>query len=110
MISIVFIFIAPMLILALFCLVLAYDRYLPLLARLTVITNIMQFLVKMIFLWKASISHMYVHASVYIKALFMSAYVCRRASVGFHSLSCAIIMTLMKTDSSTRLHHKDKLL
>lgn len=105
-----FIFIAPVLFLELVRSALAYDRYLLLLSRLTVITNLMQFLVKMIFLWKASISHMYVHASVYIKALFMSAYVCRRASVGFHSLSCAIIMTLMKTDSSTRLHHKDKLL
>jgi len=45
-------------------LVLAYDRYLLLLARLTVITNVMQFLVKMIVLWKASISHMYTPVSV----------------------------------------------
>lgn len=76
MISIVFVFIVPMLFLALLSSVLAYDHYLLLLGRLTVITNLMQFLVKMIVLWKASISHMYTPVSVYIKMLFMSVYVC----------------------------------
>lgn len=83
MICIVFIFIAPVLFLELVRSALAYDRYLLLLSRLTVITNLMQFLVKMIFLWKASISHMYVHVSVYIKTLFMSVYVCRWGVCGF---------------------------
>lgn len=88
MISIVFVFIVPILFLAKLGSVLAYDHYLLLLARLTVITNLMQFLVKMIILWKASISHMHTPVSVYIKMLFMIVYVCIRASVGFQSCLC----------------------